>query len=167
MPYPPHFEAQPFAPQKNLYPPLPNFSSILLKGGHSPPFGRLAKPILPIPRHGLEPPFGDWAQPNCAYPRRFGISHFRKRKIAHHHAFRLHFGRLGYSYKNKGFGNNTRILCFSILLRKRSEATFAVILNRFTVTKFKNTSRGIAALSRRVKLPFRRRLDYWGAVRAY
>ena len=34
--------------------------------------------------------------------------------------------------------------------RKRREATFAVIRKRFTVTKFKNTARGKAALSRLV-----------------
>ena len=43
---------------------------------------------------------------------------------------------------------------------KRSEATFVVILNRQSQSKFKNTARGRAALSRRVKLPFRQRL--WG-----
>ena len=51
--------------------------------------------------------------------------------------------------------------------RKRREATFAVIKKRFTVTKFKNTARGVAALSRLVKLPFRRRLEFWRTVGAY
>ena len=59
-----------------------------MKGGHSPPFGELAKPMSPIPRHGLYspfrrlgeaqfrlspatfcvPPFGDRAKRNVAYP---------------------------------------------------------------------------------------------------
>ena len=48
--------------------------------------------------------------------------------------------------------------------RKRREATFAVIKKRQSQNKFKNVARGVAALTRRVKLPFRQRLWAWDAM---
>ena len=45
---------------------------------------------------------------------------------------------------------------FLFYFYKRSEATFVAILNRQSQSKFKNTVRGVAALTRLVKLGFRR-----------